>query len=171
MYGCANAGAVKCWGSMEGGPSATNNAQSKVTNLGPVSQLAAQSQGFHTCVILSNGAGLSCWGDGDSGQTNINPPGVDPRTIKQLAVGGFHTCALDSSGGVHCWGRNSAGQTSVPPGLGPVAMVTAGSQHTCVILINGNSVQCWGADDYGQSMVPSGLTALAPTIGMYGSSV
>lgn len=31
------------------------------------------------------------------------------RPVRQLAVGGYSTCALLESGAVRCWGRNGSG--------------------------------------------------------------
>jgi alpha-tubulin suppressor-like RCC1 family protein len=86
--------------------------------------------------------------------------------IKQLALGGSHSCALLSSGDVKCWGRNNLGQL----GLGhsdnigddesvadapilnigeKVIDISAGFNHTCVVLESGN-VKCWGENLRGQ---------------------
>ena len=53
------------------------------------------------------------------------------RVVGRLALGGFHTCALDTDG-VKCWGLNGDGQTSVPTLRAPTFM-TAGDAHTCAL--------------------------------------
>jgi alpha-tubulin suppressor-like RCC1 family protein len=87
-----------------------------------------------------------------------------------IAAGGSHTCALLDDGTVRCWGLNSSGQlgygntndvgdnetpderdnTSINLGTGRKAVsITAGVQHTCVVLDNG-TVRCWGSGANGR---------------------
>ena len=89
-----------------------------------------------------------------------------PLIAKQLAVGGFHSCALLLEGEVKCWGRNNFGQlglshtnnigddetpsSQATVNLGSKAIdVSAGLYHTCAILEDG-SVKCWGYNAKGQ---------------------
>lgn len=89
-----------------------------------------------------------------------------PFIAKDLALGGFHTCALLLDGKVKCWGRNNFGQLGlghtnnigddeVPSDIEPldfgqkVIDITAGLYHTCVILEDG-SVKCFGYNLKGQ---------------------
>lgn len=95
--------------------------------------------------------------------------------IGMLSAGSSHTCAILSTGGVRCWGNNSEGAIGVLPenldigdtpdelpsqvaGLevtfeGRRALqVSAGFDHTCVLLEDGN-VRCWGQATAGQ-LVP-----------------
>ena len=78
----------------------------------------------------------------------------DPVT--QVASGAQHTCTLSATGVVRCWGNNQYGQLGdnstalrrVLPaevsGLAPgVAALTAGTDHTCALLVSG-AVKCWG---------------------------
>ena len=89
----------------------------------------------------------------------------------QVAVGQSHSCALQASGGLlRCYGDNTQGQLGqensenigdadgemgsnllpVDLGHGSAAMqVCAGSQHTCVLLDNGN-IKCFGDGFFGQ---------------------
>ena len=90
------------------------------------------------------------------------------RTATSIAAGFEHTCAILDSGEVNCWGSGTYGQPgygntntigddetpgsagAVNLGAGPAATsITAGSQHTCAILDNGE-VSCWGDGTYGQ---------------------
>ena len=93
------------------------------------------------------------------------------QTARAIAAGYEHTCAiLASDSSVKCWGSNSFGQLgigdnlnrgngkgqmgdflpTVDLGTGRSAVsITAGSEHTCVILDNG-SVKCWGDNSNGQ---------------------
>ena len=82
----------------------------------------------------------------------------------KLDAGFSHTCAILENGSVMCWGRDHVGQlgngatttasqdepvlVDLPSGRTAVA-VSAGLEHTCVLLDNG-SVMCWGKDNTGQ---------------------
>jgi len=142
-----------------------------------VKQIAAGTN--HTCAIASNDQ-VYCWGSnangrlGDGTTTNSYTPvavqlGDRPNlTVKQIAVGDRHTCAIASNDRVYCWGYNIWGQlgdgTGGPPGTyksTPVAVqlgdrpdltvkqITASDDHTCAIASN-NQVYCWGSNGHGQ---------------------
>jgi cysteine-rich repeat protein len=83
-------------------------------------------------------------------------------TIVQVATGGEHTCILTNAGTVKCWGNGGFGrlgygnvnnigddETPANPNVGNVEIggfatqITAGAEHTCALLDNGNVV-CWG---------------------------
>lgn len=74
----------------------------------------------------------------------------------QIAVGGFHSCALDETGRAYCWGQNDAGQLgdgttankSTPtPAAGALRFrrITVGVGVTCA-LTNDNEPYCWGSN-------------------------
>ena len=81
------------------------------------------SVGFdHTCVV-SNDHKIYCWGRNNSGQLGIGntsnssiPVAVNAtgalagKTIKQVSVGAWYTCATTSDNKAYCWGINSSGQ-------------------------------------------------------------
>ena len=146
---------------------------------------------YHACVILSNNQ-VKCWGDnyyGQLGQGNRFVIGDDPNemgdnlipvdlgtnsegplTVKAIAGGEFHTCAILNHGQVKCWGRNSYGQLGqghkndlgdeenemgdhlpfIDLGTDLAAQaITLGSSFSCAILNHGQ-VKCWGRNSYGQ---------------------
>ena len=141
----------------------------------------------HTCGVNLSGDAY-CWGEGawgvlGTGSTNnattptrINMAGVlAGKTVNQVAVGDWHTCAIASDDRAYCWGYgvNTAelGNGSLAQANSPVAVtssgvlagktltqITAGFNHNCVIDSNGYAY-CWGEGSYGA--LGNGSTALA----------
>ena len=124
---------------------------------------------YHTCAILSDDS-LSCWGSNYGGRlgvgdtTDRNSPtavSLGSSTVKAVALGQSHTCAILSDDSLSCWGKNTYGQlgvgdttdrnspTAVSLGSSTVKAVALGGSHTCAIL-NDDSVKCWGYNYYGQ---------------------
>jgi alpha-tubulin suppressor-like RCC1 family protein len=92
------------------------------------------------------------WRDGGAG------------SVKAIAIGGWHSCALLDGGRLRCWGsgplgygdaKTAVGDDETPASVGdvpldlPVVQVAAGYGHTCVVL-EGGAVRCWGINDKGQ---------------------
>jgi alpha-tubulin suppressor-like RCC1 family protein len=138
---------------------------------------------YHTCAILVGG-NMKCWGYNAYGQLGLGdtvtrgdapgqmgsalPTVYFPKhgPVKQLALGGFHTCALDTVGDVYCWGYNTSGQLGyghtnnlgdnpsevwggMPPAVIETQKIVAGEYHTCALKFGG-AVWCWGYNAYGQ---------------------
>jgi len=140
----------------------------------------------HTCALLNSG-GVKCFGrnllGAPTGQVSYDRgleagdmgdalPSVTlgyGRTVKALATGAYHACAILDNGSVKCWGANGSGSlgvgdvnhrsagasemgnalATVDLGSGRTATaVTAGGGYSCAILDNG-SVKCWGNNVYG----------------------
>jgi len=143
--------------------------------------------GDHACALFITGQ-VKCWGRNDRGQlglgdTNdrgllpgqmgVNLPFVDvdrKRTVKALALGNDHTCAILSDDTVKCWGENGSGQLGVgddkargtaPGDMGDALptvelgtglfarQITVGFAHTCARL-NDDTLKCWGNNQLGQ---------------------
>ena len=175
-------GNVRCWGggaalgygstdSVGIEPGSTPADAGDVNVGGTVQQIA--TGGGHTCALLDNG-NVRCWGSGEHGRLgygNTDTIGDDETpssvgdvnvggTVRQIAAGDAHTCALLETGAVRCWGQGEYGQlgygnaenvgaTNTPADVGdvnvggPVTQISAGYRHTCALLTNGN-IRCWG---------------------------
>lgn len=86
-------------------------------------------------------------------------------TIKAIAAGSAHTCAVASNGTAWCWGSNDHGQlgdgttlerhrpVQVTRGSGGylsgIVAISAGANDTCAVT-GGGAAWCWGANDRGQ---------------------
>ncbi len=173
-------GALRCWGyngyGQVGDGSTTDRAIPAVVALpgGADAEQITLGDG-HACAVLSTGipGSLWCWGYNGYGQlgngttaTSYTPLGVNfgpGITVKAVAGGVYHTCAITSTDQVRCFGYNASGQLgdatntsrttpSGPVNLGagrtPVA-ITAGISFTCALLDDG-SVSCWGSGANGE---------------------
>lgn len=123
------------------------------------------------CAVTVEGA-AKCWGYSGSralGTGTTTSFAASPvqvvgltSTVSKIAAGSNHACAVLTDGSVKCWGGNgwaergigpaSATLYSSPqpvPGLTGVVDISAGDNHTCVIM-NIGTMKCWGANQYGQ---------------------
>lgn len=112
---------------------------------------------------------IKSWGSnsmgqlGNGGSINQTVPTTVPRltNIKDIAAGGGHGLALDTSGQVYSWGDNAYGQLgnnrtgdsrTVPDrvqGMPRVKQISAGCDFSLALLENGK-VYAWGRGVYGQ---------------------
>jgi len=161
-------------GSSAGGQAITINGSNFTKGQRKISQVAMGDN--FTCGLYEFKA--FCWGLNGSGQLGEAGPGtsVEPlavnttgvlagKTIKMIAAGGNHACAIASDDLVYCWGSGSEGQlgngsnanSSVPVAVSragvlsgkTILSVTAGSNHTCAIASDGFAY-CWGLNTNGQ---------------------
>jgi alpha-tubulin suppressor-like RCC1 family protein len=177
-HACAltTAGDVWCWGDDSAGQIGNGTTTDAgvatpvhVTLAAPAREIGVGE--LHTCAIVGpdTNDGVWCWGDNSHGQlgngggqsaTPVQAQGVS--RVRNLAVGGEHTCVvLANAGGVACWGKGGSGElgnndnadqpTAVQvTGIGGApAGLTAGGFHTCA-LVSSPNVLCWGANDFGQ---------------------
>jgi alpha-tubulin suppressor-like RCC1 family protein len=119
-------GAAVCWGrlpSIEGRQQTFRYGPTPVEAGGP-SFVEIRGGGNHLCGISTTGEGW-CWGanswgflgDGTTREREVPtrvrlPAGV---SLRQVAVGGVHSCALTTDGRLFCWGANDLGQVGRPP--------------------------------------------------------
>lgn len=121
--------------------------------------------GGGACLVGTAGQ-LACLGGNPDGGLGFAAESSDapvqvqlPGPVREVAMGGRHTCALLESGEVLCWGRNDEGQLGhqgpggpepvAVEGLGEVVQLALGGHHTCALHPEG-SVSCWGYDSHGQ---------------------
>ena len=132
-------GTLTCWG---------NDLEGQATP--PTGTYVAVSAGiWHTCALKSNQR-LACWGTNRDGQAS--PPA---GTFDGLSAAWDHACGLTSDGWVRCWGDSYAFQP-LPPGLNPIARVSAGWYHSCSVDQPEGDATCWGDNDGGATTVPVG---------------
>lgn len=193
-------GSIKCWGANGAGQCGTGDpilrgdgpnemgANLPFVNVGTgltVKKLAIGH--FHTCVIL-NIDQVKCWGVNTSGELGIGdklPHGPGPnqmgdnlpfvnlgtdKTVKMVAAGPSHTCAILNDDSVKCWGVNNVGQLGLGDpvnrgeslalmgdnlpavDLGPgrtAKSISAGNATMCALLDN-DTIKCWGQNQAGQ---------------------
>ena len=119
-------GEVEAWGAVSSSASPWRSHIKE--NLGINTPQDFVSGDYHKCIILKNGnlnhGRLMCWGSNYSGQLGVggsNPrstptavtatvlgdagDGVTPKTVKSVAGGYQHTCAILSDDTVVCWGE------------------------------------------------------------------
>ena len=171
---------LSCWGWNGDGqlgtgdydPSSNTNQKTSpaAVNLGSLTAKAVALGYAHTCAILSDDS-LSCWGVNTYGQlgvgdtTNRDSPttvSLGSSTVKAVALGYSHTCAILNDDSVKCWGYNYYGQLGIgvwmgnenpPSGLSTVDLgsgrtakkLSAGRDHMCAIL-DDDSLVCWGSN-------------------------
>lgn len=175
---------LACWGGggygQIGNGRSSNSIVPEILDLGSRFKSVAVGAG-HTCAISEDGA-LFCWGDNTMGSTGagrgvsgfqIRKVDLGGKTVKSVALGQYHSCAILEDDSLMCWGYNRMGQVGngtfldafVPQlinlGQGRSAkFVIPSSMFTCAILDDG-SAKCWGNNKVGQ--LGNGLSSNSPT--------
>ena len=191
---------VKCWGDGAQGRRGSGNTADRgdggsemgdnlaYVNLGTGRTAKDIKLGHqHACVLMDNNQ-VKCWGEGSYGrlgignQADIGNAGSETgdgiaqtdlgtgRSVKAIATGIYHSCALLDNNKINCWGYNGYGQlgrgtnANIGDGAGemgdnmvsvmlpnadkPVS-IYAGGYHTCTVL-ESNEIKCWGRNQAGQ---------------------
>ena len=155
-----------------------------------VSILQISAGNTHVCALGSDYKAY-CWGNNANGQLGDNsttnrttPVAVDltnlpaGATIRQIAAGNSHTCAVASDNKAYCWGLNTNGQVgdngttqrTIPvavtttniPAAASVIQVSAGGTHSCLITTDYKGF-CWGNNGNGRLGDNSSTQRLLPT--------
>lgn len=188
-------GTLKCWGNIWftthadyaelGGNPGIGDFAGEITGLPPLSfsggsPVKTLIAGRVSAVVLGDGS-LRLWGNSSDAQlgpgavylglTPTELAAVPPveigmgETVKSVALGATHACAVLSDGQAKCWGDNSGGQLGLgsteaidaaPSEIDAVYLgghhalqIAAGQSHSCAILDDG-TIKCWGANASGQ---------------------
>jgi alpha-tubulin suppressor-like RCC1 family protein len=131
----------------------------------------------HTCALASNDL-LYCWGINTQGQlgNGTNTDSIVPvpvtmtgtlsgKTIKDFALGTYHSCAIASDDLAYCWGGNWFGilgngtleESSIPIPVSTAGVlnghtiksIAVGRYFSCVIASD-DFAYCWGQNTNGQ---------------------
>lgn len=171
-------GSLKCWGDISGTYKQTY--VSTPTDIGGFSGLKNVAEGFHTCVLQTDGA-ARCGGYNWVGNLSNNSAthslvpvrSVWIRNISSIAAGnGLSSCGLTTGKTVQCWGANdngilgngTRGGASLVPvdvtNLSNIKQVSVGATHACA-LTGTDTVKCWGYNFAG--MLGTGNTTPSST--------
>ena len=186
-FSCAvRSGAVSCWGRNSNGQlgDGSTAASPSPRPTGITDATGVVTGDAHACALRQDRT-VACWGLNSSGQlgdgttTQRTSPVVVPNLsgVLELAAGRLHTCARLDDGSARCWGANGSAQLGdgsttnrtspvLVQGLGAylqVTGITAGFDHTCVLL-SGGTARCWGGNAYGQLGIGSVAAASTPTL-------
>ncbi|HEX7672268.1 MAG TPA: hypothetical protein VF395_21880 [Polyangiaceae bacterium] len=113
-------GSLWCWGGNAGGRvGAGGDVVLDPTRVTPSTDFVTVDTGtFHTCATKRDGS-LYCWGRNVEGQLGVGSafetalePARVPGTAswRDVRVGRFHTCGMQSNGELYCAGKNDVGQ-------------------------------------------------------------
>lgn len=144
-------------------------------------QIAAGA--YSTCAIKTD-ATLWCWGQLATSLDPLTLPPTVVRTdvstpiqiplssVKSIAVGANHSCAVLLDRTVWCWGVGNSGQlgdgmktNSIVPvqaRIDSVISLDVGLTHTCAVRSTG-SVWCWGSNQYHRLGVRTSASKMIPT--------
>ena len=138
---------VRCWGLAGGNP----DDSSEGGNTASAANCMVAEDGAVTCIVADlNGNPIPGSLDKTSGVGALGP-------VRQLAVGGNHSCVVTFTDRALCWGDNTHGQALAPPDVqGQTEELGLGASHSCARTLSGQ-VRCWGDSTHGQSTPTVGL--------------
>lgn len=167
-------GDVWCWGRNHlgqlGAESATDDERASPIAVELAGVVSLVARHHHTCA-LTDAAEVWCWGfalDGQGWQAGSGTAqplpsrveGLDALTsIEVLVSGGQFACvAGDGMTRVFCWGDNADGrlgdgttidsavaiELATSPFDAPIAGLSSGTDHACLLVGDRRAVQCWG---------------------------
>jgi alpha-tubulin suppressor-like RCC1 family protein len=181
--GLTMANELYCWGgNMAVGPTAQFAATTPIT-ISDRTFASVAAGGRSTCATTTDGA-LYCWGSDSFGQlgnggansdTNVPSLVSGVTDVAQVALGGYHTCAVQTAGALYCWGKGDDGQLGLGnftsqttpvlvTGLDHVALVGLGYDHTCAATSTTGALYCWGSASYGQLGDGTAISKNTPTL-------
>ncbi|MDE0883330.1 MAG: hypothetical protein OSB21_12110, partial [Myxococcota bacterium] len=116
--------------------------------------------------VINQDRRLVCWGSNSRGKMGIPIQEQTPfrvqldSTVRQVALGSGHTCALNDNGTIDCWGGSEvvgAGLTTqriyarptLIPNFGQIERVQGRGNTTCADNAQ-NHLFCWGSGSQGQ---------------------
>ncbi len=165
------AGDVWAWGDNSGGQLGITGVEVSLApvQLSGIADIIDVKAGAAFTLALSSDGTLFGWGDNRYGQIGapiqdtVSAPTeivVGAALIKSIAIGAFHSLALDSEGDVYAWGVNWNGQlgtgtrtgSAIPTrivGLPKIVHIAAGKYHSLAIA-EGGVCYVWGANWSGQ---------------------
>lgn len=119
--------------------------------------------GNTTCAVRADET-LWCWGAIDTSIDSFGfsirsnsplPTQVPITAVRDIAVGPYHSCAIQTNGHAWCWGKGRFGQLGngqktdsvIPVAIGghTFIAITVGTDHTCAIDVQ-HRVWCWGVN-------------------------
>lgn len=206
LVSCAvcNDGAAHCWGVTSSGVLVGRGGRgfSDVVRIDSVNDVETVKNDYLIACMLRKGGRVACWGEWDDRLSRTTSASTAllakelrevhlPHAATEVAVGGYHACALLSTDEVACWGRNEWGQvgvmsdassTALPrllPGLRARHLVASGGV-SCAIDLK-RRVWCWGwngggalgtgdSEQHPGPVLIKGITD-AVTLAMYGGRV
>jgi alpha-tubulin suppressor-like RCC1 family protein len=116
---------VWCWGSQNHGLLGNGTSDENIVSPTPVQAVGINTAaaiacgGLNCCALLANGT-LKCWGYNTFGQVGdgttvdrstpvqvLTGLGSPLTNVVDVAIGGYHSCALNASNDVYCWGQST----------------------------------------------------------------
>ncbi len=155
--------AVRCWGlnsSGQLGNGATTQHTTSVSTSGLSSGVTAIDVGTtHSCAI-SSGSSISCWGGNQSGQLG---DGTTTRRLTPVSVINLPqpTATITNTPSVTRTFTVTPTRTQRPALQSGVTKISAGSQHTCALTVQGE-IRCWGDNFRGQLGIGSYFSQNSP---------